>query len=201
MYDRLRDDLMSRDLSNTENYDRAIFTVSTTFLGASIAFIKFIVPLEHASFIPLLIVSWALLFLALSSSIYAFRIGNKALALRREQAERYYIHEDLGAFNEDNASEIWNSYLNTIAGMALILAMLMLIIFVSINISSDKSNEESNMTIKKSPSTTIRVQKSANTPAMEKVPVLKPNVGGSANVPTLEQAPNSSKPSPGSSDK
>jgi hypothetical protein len=32
---------MKRDLSNTENYDRAIFTVSSAFLGASIAFINF----------------------------------------------------------------------------------------------------------------------------------------------------------------
>ena len=135
MYDRLRDDLMKRDLSNTENYDRAIFTVSSAFLGASIAFIKFVVPWEHAALIPLLIFCWAFLFLALTFSIFSYPLGNRALALRKHQAERYYLHEDEDAFNERNPPEVLNKFLNVAAGVLLVLAMLLLIIFVSINIS------------------------------------------------------------------
>ena len=36
MYDKFRDELLKRDLSNTENYDKAILTLSASSLGLSL---------------------------------------------------------------------------------------------------------------------------------------------------------------------
>jgi hypothetical protein len=40
MYDKLRDDLLKRDLSNTEGYDKAILTLSSASLGFSLSIAK-----------------------------------------------------------------------------------------------------------------------------------------------------------------
>jgi hypothetical protein len=39
-------DLLKRQVSNSENYDRAILSLATLFLGLSFAFLKDIVPVE-----------------------------------------------------------------------------------------------------------------------------------------------------------
>lgn len=46
IYASTRQDLLSRNLSNSETYDNAILTLSTGILGISMAFIKDIVPLK-----------------------------------------------------------------------------------------------------------------------------------------------------------
>jgi len=48
VYERTRDDLLKRQLSNAENFDKAILSVSTAALGFSLAFLKDIVPLAEA---------------------------------------------------------------------------------------------------------------------------------------------------------
>ena len=191
MFDQFRDDLMKRDLSNTESYDRAILTVSTTFLGASIAFIKFVVPFDQALYLPLLVSCWALLFLALTCSIWAYRVGNQAIAIKLIQARQYYIEGDESAFDNQNRYAIFNNQLNSAAGGGLVLAMLLLIFFVSINVMT----EEVTMAKDVPQQQTILAKKSANVPTMEKIPTAGDNIGNSANVPTMEQVPSTVPPS------
>lgn len=49
LYADARADLLKRQLSNSENADRAILSVSTAALGFSLAFLKDIVPLSAFS--------------------------------------------------------------------------------------------------------------------------------------------------------
>ena len=50
LYGETRADLLKRQLSNSENADRAILSVSTAALGFSLAFLKDIVSLQDAIF-------------------------------------------------------------------------------------------------------------------------------------------------------
>lgn len=53
-----RADLFKRQLSNAENYDKAILSLSTAFLGLSFAFMKDHVPAHQAEWLYLLYGSW-----------------------------------------------------------------------------------------------------------------------------------------------
>lgn len=65
LYADTRSDLLKRQLSNSENADRAILSVSTAALGFSLAFLNDIVSLQGAMLFYLPYVSWALFVLAI----------------------------------------------------------------------------------------------------------------------------------------
>lgn len=60
IHSETRQDLLKRQLSNAENFDKAILSLSTAGLGFSLAFIKDILPLSNAAHLILLHVSWFL---------------------------------------------------------------------------------------------------------------------------------------------
>ncbi len=91
MFDSFRDELLKRDLSNTENYDRSILTLSAAALGLSLTAIRFVVPLETANYLWLVILGWILLLGSIISSLGAFLVSNKAIAVQINHAEEYYI--------------------------------------------------------------------------------------------------------------
>ncbi len=178
MFDKLRDDLLKRDLSNTENYDKAILTLSSSSLALSLTAIKFVVPIATASCIILLKSAWALLVLSVVCSLVAYLMSNKAMAVQLNNARDYYKNGLDDAFSRKNSYSTINLYLNLITGITFAIAVFLIVTFITINIESG----EPTMSDKKGNS--IYTEKSANTPSMERVPV-----GDSANVPTMEQAP------------
>lgn len=190
-YDQMRDDLDRRDLSNTEAYDRAIFAVSSTFLALSVAGFKTLVEPAEAECLWMMYTSWMLLALIIPLSLFAFLVGNKALAIRRQAARRYYIDEEDEALEEPNIYERVNSIMNLAAGIGLSLAVLISVIFIILNVREQAAI----VTQDKSTPSGINDIRSANVPAMDKVPT-RPNPGGSANVPTLESVPAPKPPPP-----
>ena len=49
LYEEYRKDLLARQLSNAQNFDKAVLSLSTAGLGFSLAFIKDIIPLTKAA--------------------------------------------------------------------------------------------------------------------------------------------------------
>ena len=91
LYEKTRKDLLDRELSNSQLYDRAILTLSAAALGISLAFIKEIAnPVEPRC---LLIISWCLFSAAIISTILSFWVSQKALKKQLEYAEKYYLEE------------------------------------------------------------------------------------------------------------
>ena len=76
-----KDELLKRDLSNTENYDKAILTLSSAGLGFSLVAIKSIVPWESAVFVWLVISGWSLLLLSIIICLVAYLVSNKAIGI------------------------------------------------------------------------------------------------------------------------
>jgi hypothetical protein len=181
MFDKLRDDLLSRDLSNTENYDKAILTLSSSSLALSITTIKFVVPVATATYIILLKSARVLLAISIVCSLLAYLISNKAMGVQLNNARDYYKKDIESAFSEKNVFTTINSYINIITGLTFAFAICLLITFITINIETG----EITMTDKRE--NRVRTEKrSANIPNMESV---NTTAGNSANVPTMEQAP------------
>ena len=193
LFDKFRDDLLKRELSNSEGYDKAILALSSASLGFSLTAIKFIVPIDSAIHIWLLILGWALLVLSVIFSLAAYLISNKAIHIQLNNARDYYKKGIEDAFIRKNIYISINTWLNRFTGLLLAIAISITVIFISINLT----NGESGMSKDKSSGTYI--EKSANIPNMEHVSTPADNATNSANVPTMEQAPNTGTTSQGES--
>lgn len=135
IYDAYRDDLRKRQLSNSENYDKTILTLSSSGLALSLTAIKFAIPLATATRIYLLQWSWYLFGLTIFISIAAYWVGNQALDKQLEIAERYYAQGIEDAFLEKNWYSDINHWLNTTAGLTFLIATVLIIAFVTVNIN------------------------------------------------------------------
>lgn len=93
LYAETRKDLLSRQLSNSERFDTAVLTLSTGALGASLAFISNVVPLERAQCLILLRVSWWLFGVSIGSTMLSFLASQRGIARQLEYAEAYYLQE------------------------------------------------------------------------------------------------------------
>ena len=193
MFDKLRDEFLERDLSNTENYDKAILTLSSSSLALSLTVIKFIVPIAAAKYIIFLQVSWALLAISVICSLLAFLVSNKALKKQLDNAREYYKENNEAAFGQKNLYTTINSFLNIVTGLFFSIAISLLIAFIMINTTTG----EVQMTKKVTGDLTTE---STNIPRMERVSTtVTDNVGNSANIPTMEQVPTTSPSTQGTS--
>jgi hypothetical protein len=67
-----RADLLKRQLSNAENYDKAVLSLSIAFLGFSLAFLKDLAPIHLAEWRCFLYGSW----MALGESVLCTIVGS-----------------------------------------------------------------------------------------------------------------------------
>jgi hypothetical protein len=141
MFDRFRDELLKRYLSNTENYDKSILTLASAGLGLSLSAIRFVVPdLESAEHTWLLVAGWTLMFGSIVTSLSAYLVGNKAISIQLKNAEDYYIKGDEDAFKRKSAYIAANKLLNLSTGLMFVLSMASIISFVSHNVTRGDSS-------------------------------------------------------------
>lgn len=133
LYSEARAELLKRQLSNSENYDKAILTLSTAFLGLSIAFVKDIVPPSQACYLCLLWGSWILLVFSVASTIVSFLVSQKAIEEQFEKAERYYRENDPTALDRGLLAKA-TDWLNRLSGVLFLLGILFTVLFVSANL-------------------------------------------------------------------
>ncbi len=116
------EDLKMRQLSNTENYDKVVLTLSSTGLMFSIAIVNFI----NGTVVGLycLYFAWVFFIVSVSTLLLSFITGNKAVE-----------HKYLGNDSSSNKYSKWTKCLNIIAGVLLILAFIMITIFAYFNIN------------------------------------------------------------------
>lgn len=190
MFNSFRDELLKRELSNTENYDKAILTLSSATLGFSLSAVKFIVPVGIAEYINLLKLSWIFLTLSVLFSLCAYLISNKAISVQLDNARDYYINSIDDAFTKENRFIAANKTINIATGLLFGLSVILTVAFISLNI--EKRNSPMTKDIKTLNDSCVgTVKKAANIPSMERLP--SDRAGNSANVPTMESVP--SKPS------
>jgi preprotein translocase subunit SecG len=183
IFNSFRDELYKRQLSNTENYDKAILTLSSAGLAISLTFIKDIVPLEKADFLFLIKFGWVCFLISIVVSIIAYLMSNKAIDVEMDKAEKYYVNGDESAFSKKNHFSTINNILNRFTGLSFVVAIIAIVMFVILNLreNTDMSNK---------PSNTISLSDSAIIPRMQAVASLEMQTN-SANIPRMQAAPNS----------
>lgn len=130
LFAKYRAEVHERQRANTASYDKYLLTLSSSGLGISLGAPRFFSPAECLTFAGF---SWLLFFVSICSALVAFLVSNKALGTQLQTAEDYYRKQDEKAFDRPNRYETMNKVLNLLAGSAFLLALIVLIIFVSIN--------------------------------------------------------------------
>ena len=194
LYAEARADLLKRQLSNSENADRAILSVATAALGFSLAFLKDIVPLQDAAFGFLPYFSWALFVLSIVVTLLSFFTSQKAIDDQLQLAQRYYIERDEAAAQVRTTFAVLTDRLNKAGAVLLVAGLFATCMFVGVNFGKGKDvtekkqiNEGASVpTMQKVPQSVGTEQRGASIPAMQTVPA-KPQ--GGAPVPGLQKVP------------
>ena len=111
IHDKFREELLKRQLSNNEGYDKAILSLSSAGLALSLTAIRFIVPLESAEYLWAIKLSWGLFLVTIIFSLAAYLVGNQAISKQLEIAERYYVDSFVSAQTEKNKYQKLNALL------------------------------------------------------------------------------------------
>lgn len=194
LYADTRVDLLKRQLSNSENVDRAILSVSTAALGFSLAFLKDIVPLSESSFAFMPYVSWGLFMLAIMVTLASFFTSQKAIDEQLELAHRYYVERDDSAMSIRPRLARVTDILNKSGATLLVLGLVLTCVFVGINLWKEKTmsnkrpiNEGASLPLmQRVHQGGDLLRRGATIPSLQAVPT---NPQGGAPVPTLQKVP------------
>ena len=166
LHDEYRKKVWEDSVSGSENFDKYLITFSTGALALSLSFIKDIVPLKDAIWIPLLIVSWVAFILAALVTLISFRFSLSALERMVPVLHDYYLNGKPEAYDK-HMDDLRTRAIDWCAWGGLILFVLGLIctmIFVSGNIV--RANE---MAKKGNPIRIDRIDSGSKPPAMTPV--------------------------------
>ena len=144
IFESVRDHLNKADLSASEQFDKAVLTLSTAGLGFSVALTRYIVPLESAAAICLLVVSWLCFAAAIISTVVSFLTSRSAIRDTRSYAHRYYMEGDDKFADRVSPYSRVTYVLNFVSGFVFIIAILLTIAFATINVSVEGKMTENN---------------------------------------------------------
>jgi hypothetical protein len=130
----LRAELLKRQLSNAENFDRAILTYSSAGLAISLAFLKDFIPIAMSVAAWLLYLSWALFVVSSLATLASFLTSQFGIKRQLDISERYYLRHDNSAIEERNLFAVVTERLTYVSGAAFGVALVCTTIFVSINL-------------------------------------------------------------------
>ena len=138
LYANARAELLERQFSNSEAYDKAILTLSSGFLALSLTFIKDIVPHAQLWHAWLLYTSWGALATAIISTVASFRVSNGAIEAQLERAHQYYIERAEDAFKTTTIAKVVER-LNIFSGLAFVVGVVLTTLFVMSNFTGANS--------------------------------------------------------------
>jgi hypothetical protein len=178
-----RADLLKRQLSNAENYDKAILSLSTVFLGFSFAFLKDFVAIDRAEWLYLLYGSWVVLTAAVYTTILSFWVSQRAIEAQLRRAENYYLHNKQDTLNKSLVAR-FTDWVNAASGILFVLGIVLTTAFVLVNIerTTIMSNERKG--------NQIPLNEGAPIPNLQVAPL--GNRG--APIPNLQQIPQGQAP-------
>ncbi|QJD30959.1 hypothetical protein [Methylococcus geothermalis] len=173
----LKTELFKRQLSNSDNFDKAILTYSSAGLALSLGFLKDFIPITRADASWLLFLSWALFVVAVVVTLISFISSQFGIARQLALNEKYYLRMDDSALSESNFFARCTDWLAYIAGTAFVVAIACSTIFVSINLERAAIMAEQKQ---------VPLREGAPVPTIQQVPQ---TVQKGAPVPGIQQVP------------
>jgi hypothetical protein len=140
LYERTRDGLDASGRAISGDYDRALLTLSSAFLGGSLALTNQVVPLNAATNKWMLYGAWGFLGLTIILTLVSFIYGLLTLQTLRDAAERYYIKQEQDAQKVSvRVQKVVLSYV-VACGLSFGIAIALLAGFISINVYREGAN-------------------------------------------------------------
>ena len=133
LYESTRAELISLRQSSLELYNRALITLSSILLIASLSFITNTVPLENALYKIILHISWTFFSFTIVVIIVSFIHGQIAIKKLLIAAKNYYLLEDEESYQVSVKNEKLQLFFHSISGISFIIGLILLILFVIIN--------------------------------------------------------------------
>ena len=124
-----------RELSNAENYDKSLLTLSSFSIGFSILVLKYVVPWNDANSLQLLFYAWGILGVSIFSSLVSYRIAIKSIRNYSKDIRDYYLNGVEDALNRKRwYDKCVFGYLDILTGVLFMLGLILIIVFVYLNI-------------------------------------------------------------------
>lgn len=134
LYAETRTDLLKRQLSNSENFDRSVLSLSSALLAASIAFVKPSTGTTGTGHAVLLGSSWVALAVAIASTMLSFLVSQLAIDRQLDLAKEYYLNRTDAALTAQNKPAEWTTRLNWFAAIAFAAGVALTVSFAVLNI-------------------------------------------------------------------
>lgn len=134
MFRTQQSELFKRELSNSENYDKAILAYASGGLGISLAFIKDVVPLSSASCLALLELSWFCWVFAIVVVVISFQTSQFGIRRHLEKVKKYYLDDDDSALEAKNVPATLTDIANVLSGVLFLCGVVLTTAFVGINL-------------------------------------------------------------------
>jgi len=182
----LKAELLKRQLSNSDNFDKAILTYSSAGLALSLGFLKDFIAITHANAAYLLFLSWVLFGVAIVVTLFSFISSQLGITKQLALNERYYLQLDDCALSEKNFFARCTDWLAYVAGTAFVVAIGCSALFVSINLERAAIMSDQQQ---------VPLKDGARAPTMQQVPQ---RVQRGAPVPGIQQVPQPTAPGTGS---
>lgn len=133
LYYKEEEELSKRELSNIENFDKAILSLSSAGLGLSLVFIKNVVELAKANYVFILHASWLMFVLAITSTLLSYLFAQRALDRQREFNEKYYLEGDEKAGQQISCASRLTRFSSYVSVFTYVLAVFGTALFIWFN--------------------------------------------------------------------
>jgi len=134
LFAELKAEISKRQLSNTENFDKAVLAYSVAGLGFSLGFLKDFVKMSQAIRGELLYLSWGLFVGSIVLTMFSFLVSQVGQYKQLDLGERYYLKYDDEALKTKNIFAGATDWINVISGLAFVAALICTTIFVGSNL-------------------------------------------------------------------
>jgi hypothetical protein len=174
-------EINKREVSSSENFDKAVLTFSSAGLALSVGFLKDFVPIQSAAAPWTLYWSWALFTAATCATIISFLVSSQALEAQKGRAYAYYMQADDDALLRGNLWDRGTRVLNYTSAASFLLAMILSVVFISINLEKGSAMKDNNP--RNSGGSTELLHKGLT------VPTMQPAAGQTAPAPAPGSTP------------
>lgn len=123
--------------SSTDSYDQGLLTFASGGLGLSIAFIKDIVPLDHATYLCLLYTSWIAFTICILITIGSFQVAIKTQKEHIDRCYRYYVDDEENLLTEQGRYAKLLRIFTIASGVCFILALACTVAFAGVNVNKE----------------------------------------------------------------
>jgi len=128
-------EVQRRQVSNAENIDRALLTLSSTGLAVSFAVIKNIVPFDTATHFGILLGSWGLFAVSIFATLASFLTSQCGLKTQLTSIKKELLEKPKDPTLEKKADRMFSltTGLTVLSCVCYFAAILLTILFISIN--------------------------------------------------------------------